>query len=73
MDTTIVDQLVGTVLDSRYRVEQRIAIGGMATVYRAVDLRLDRTVALKVMKPEFAGDPAFVQRFQTEARAACAA
>ncbi|MCB0917205.1 MAG: Stk1 family PASTA domain-containing Ser/Thr kinase [Actinobacteria bacterium] len=70
MDTTIVDQLVGTVLDSRYRVEQRIAIGGMATVYRAVDLRLDRTVALKVMKPEFAGDPAFVQRFQTEARAA---
>ncbi len=58
MDTTLQDPspaygrgdpLVGQVLDGRYRVEARVAIGGMATVYRAVDTRLDRVLALKVM------------------------
>src|SRR6185503_1207551 len=42
----------------------------MATVYRATDMRLDRTVALKVMHPSFAEDPEFVARFSREARAA---
>src|SRR2546425_11985930 len=51
VDTTLQDPLVGHVLDGRYRIESRIAIGGMATVYRAVDLRLDRVLALKVMHP----------------------
>jgi serine/threonine-protein kinase len=69
MDTTLHDPLLGRLLDSRYRVEQRIAVGGMATVYRGVDTRLDRVVALKVMHPGFASDPDFVERFIREARA----
>ncbi|QMU80146.1 Stk1 family PASTA domain-containing Ser/Thr kinase [Streptacidiphilus sp. PB12-B1b] len=56
-------------LDGRYRVEQRIAVGGMATVYRAVDTRLDRTVALKVMHAGLASDPDFTARFIREAKA----
>ena len=64
------DPLIGQVVDARYRVDQRVARGGMATVYRATDTRLDRTVALKVMRPSFAEDPDFVARFTREARAA---
>lgn len=63
------DPLVGTVLDGRYRVETPIASGGMSTVYRGVDMRLDRPVALKVMETRYAGDPQFLARFQREARA----
>ncbi|QPP09315.1 Stk1 family PASTA domain-containing Ser/Thr kinase [Streptomyces bathyalis] len=59
---------VGQVLDGRYRVESRIAVGGMATVYRAVDTRLDRVLALKVMHPSLAMDGAFVDRFIREAK-----
>ncbi|KUL37840.1 serine/threonine protein kinase [Streptomyces sp. NRRL F-4489] len=55
-------------LDGRYRVEGRIAAGGMATVYRAVDTRLDRVLALKVMHPSLAVDGAFVDRFIREAK-----
>jgi beta-lactam-binding protein with PASTA domain/tRNA A-37 threonylcarbamoyl transferase component Bud32 len=62
--------LVGTVVDGRYRVLSLLARGGMATVYEATDLRLDRTVALKVMHPHLAHDQAFVSRFQREAKAA---
>jgi beta-lactam-binding protein with PASTA domain/serine/threonine protein kinase len=61
---------VGSVLDGRYRVERFLARGGMATVYVATDLRLDRVVALKVMHPHLAHDQAFVSRFQREAKAA---
>jgi beta-lactam-binding protein with PASTA domain/serine/threonine protein kinase len=61
---------VGLLLDGRYRVEASIARGGMATVYRALDIRLDRLVALKVMHPELAADEDFVARFITEARSA---
>ncbi|WP_329216433.1 Stk1 family PASTA domain-containing Ser/Thr kinase [Streptomyces sp. NBC_01485] len=68
MDTTLQDPLVGQVLDGRYRVEARIAVGGMATVYRAVDTRLDRVLALKVMHPALAADGAFVDRFIREAK-----
>lgn len=63
------DPLVGQVLDRRYEVEGRIAVGGMATVYRAVDTRLDRLLALKVMHPSLAADPGFVDRFIREAKA----
>ncbi|MBK3384086.1 Stk1 family PASTA domain-containing Ser/Thr kinase [Streptomyces albidoflavus] len=55
-------------LDGRYRVDALIAVGGMATVYRALDTRLDRVVALKVMHPELAADASFVERFIREAR-----
>ncbi|WP_210587356.1 Stk1 family PASTA domain-containing Ser/Thr kinase [Streptomyces sp. GESEQ-35] len=68
MDTTLHDPLVGQVLDGRYRVDARIAVGGMATVYRAVDTRLDRVLALKVMHPTLAADGSFVDRFIREAK-----
>ncbi|MFE3179898.1 Stk1 family PASTA domain-containing Ser/Thr kinase [Streptomyces violascens] len=68
MDTTLHDPLVGQVLDGRYRVDARIAVGGMATVYRAVDTRLDRVLALKVMHPGLAADASFVERFIREAK-----
>jgi len=68
VDTTLQDPLVGQLLDGRYRVDARIAVGGMATVYRAVDTRLDRVLALKVMHPALATDAAFVERFIREAK-----
>jgi serine/threonine-protein kinase len=57
-------------VDGRYQVVARIARGGMATVYEALDTRLDRTVALKMMSAALAEDPDFVTRFRREARAA---
>lgn len=68
MDTTLQDPLVGQVLDGRYRVDARIAVGGMATVYRALDTRLDRVLAVKVMHPSLAADASFVERFIREAK-----
>ncbi|MGH3865421.1 MAG: PASTA domain-containing protein [Pseudonocardiaceae bacterium] len=62
--------LVGTLLDGRYRVGPVLALGGMSTVYRGMDTRLERPVAIKVMAPRFAVDPVFLQRFEREARAA---
>ena len=70
METSGQDGLVGTTVDGRYRVLSLLARGGMATVYEALDLRLDRVVALKIMHPHLAHDQAFVSRFQREARAA---
>ncbi|WP_319446302.1 MULTISPECIES: protein kinase domain-containing protein [unclassified Mycobacterium] len=61
--------LVGAVLDGRYRVDGMIATGGMSTVYRGLDVRLDRPVALKVMDARYSGDQQFLTRFQREARA----
>ncbi|MCX4749583.1 Stk1 family PASTA domain-containing Ser/Thr kinase [Kitasatospora sp. NBC_01287] len=77
MDTTLNDPPpsawgdphLGTLLDGRYRVEERIAVGGMATVYRGTDTRLDRVLALKVMHPALAGDAGFTDRFIREAKA----
>ncbi len=59
---------MGQLLDGRYRVQARIATGGMATVYQAMDTRLDRLLALKVMHPGLASDGAFVDRFIREAK-----
>ncbi|WP_026119942.1 Stk1 family PASTA domain-containing Ser/Thr kinase [Nocardiopsis potens] len=70
MDFTTADPLIGATLDRRYSVESRVAGGGMATVYLAHDLRLDRPVALKVMHPSLATDPDFVRRFINEAHSA---
>ncbi|MCW2666673.1 MAG: spk, partial [Frankiales bacterium] len=64
------DPLVGRLLDGRYRLEETVARGGMATVYTATDTRLDRTVAVKVMHRALADDPEFVARFTREAKAA---
>ena len=60
----------GTVLDGRYRVGALIARGGMSMVYRGVDTRLDRPVAIKVMSPQYVTDQAFLTRFEREARLA---
>lgn len=62
------DPLLGRLLDRRYRVGPRIARGGMASVYEAHDLRLDRVVAVKIMHPGLGDDDKFAQRFVREAR-----
>jgi eukaryotic-like serine/threonine-protein kinase len=68
MDSALADPLVGRMLDRRYHIRSRIAHGGMATVYLASDIRLDRLVALKVMHAELARDADFVRRFIGEAK-----
>ncbi|MDT4937363.1 MAG: eukaryotic-like serine/threonine-protein kinase [Pseudonocardiales bacterium] len=70
MHTATADPLVGRTLEGRYRIVDRIARGGMSTVYSAVDERLDRLVAVKVMSAALSADPAFTDRFAREARAA---
>lgn len=62
--------LIGAVLEQRYRVDSLIARGGMSAVYRGLDTRLDRPVAIKVMDPRFADDRSFIDRFVREAKAA---
>lgn len=64
------DPMTGRLLDGRYRVGARIARGGMASVYEATDIRLDRTVAVKVMHPGLGDDNEFAARFVREARSA---
>ena len=68
--TSSPDQILGAVLDGRYRLDSILAKGGMATVYVAADLRLQRQVAVKVMHATLAEDADFVRRFELEARAA---
>jgi serine/threonine-protein kinase len=58
----------GQLLADRYRLASRIAVGGMGEVWEAADTRLDRRVAIKVLKPELCGDAEFLHRFRTEAR-----
>jgi serine/threonine-protein kinase len=67
---TLSDPLVDRLLDGRYAIEARLARGGMASVYLATDIRLERRVAVKVMHAALAEDPEFVARFNREARAA---
>lgn len=64
------DSLLGAVVDGRYVIARRIARGGMATVYRARDKRLERDVAIKLMHRHLAESPDFTARFNREARAA---
>jgi eukaryotic-like serine/threonine-protein kinase len=63
---------IGDLLAGRYRVDARLGAGGMGTVWRAHDLRLDRDVAVKVLSPSLAGDPVLTERFDREARALAA-
>ncbi|WP_323745668.1 Stk1 family PASTA domain-containing Ser/Thr kinase [Arthrobacter gandavensis] len=64
------DPLLDTLVDNRYLVRSRIARGGMSTVYLAMDTRLDRDVALKVLYPHLAADRGFLDRFEREAKSA---
>ncbi|MHC6594401.1 Stk1 family PASTA domain-containing Ser/Thr kinase [Arthrobacter sp. C152] len=70
MQEHVTDPLVGTLVDNRYAVTSRLARGGMSTVYLAVDQRLDREVALKVLHPHLAADENFLGRLGREAKAA---
>ncbi|MFF5989658.1 serine/threonine-protein kinase [Prauserella flavalba] len=58
----------GQLIAERYRLASRIAVGGMGEVWEASDTRLDRTVAVKILKDELSGDAEFLHRFRTEAR-----
>lgn len=60
----------GSVIAGRYRLEAPIGAGGMAEVFRALDTTLDRPVAVKILAPQYAKDPSFVDRFKREAQAA---
>lgn len=64
------DELIGRLLGARYRIESRLAAGGMAAVYRGLDERLERPVAVKVLAPRYARDEEFANRFLAEARTA---
>jgi serine/threonine-protein kinase len=62
--------MLGKVFNQRYRLKEKIGSGGMAEVFLADDLSLGREVAVKVLHPQFASDPSFIQRFRYEAQAA---
>jgi serine/threonine-protein kinase len=64
--------LTGELIDGRYQLLRQVANGGMASIYEAIDTRLDRKVAVKIMHPHLAQDEAFVSRFIKEAKAAAA-
>ncbi|SQC30225.1 Serine/threonine-protein kinase PrkC [Rothia kristinae] len=57
-----------TTLGGRYGLTERIAVGGMGEVWKAKDKVLGRTVAVKILKEEYTGDPGFLERFRAEAR-----
>src|SRR5712692_7054409 len=65
-----IDPLVGQTLDDKYRLEERLGVGGMGTVYRARHLLIDRPVAVKVLNPRFVEDEAAQTRFRREAKVA---
>lgn len=64
------DSLIGTTLAGKYRIEARLNEGGMGTVYRATHVLMEKTVAIKVLRPSLAADEKIVARFSREARAA---
>src|SRR5918999_6091025 len=66
----LMQDLAGERLAERYHLLARLAGGGMGEVYRAHDELLDRAVAVKILQPQLASDPEFVERFRAEARAA---
>jgi serine/threonine-protein kinase len=63
------DRLTGSILDRRYRIDEKLAAGGFGAIYRATDLVMGREVALKVLHRELVGDPSVVERFRREAGA----
>jgi serine/threonine-protein kinase len=67
-----VSDLTGELIDNRYLLQRQIAFGGMATIYAALDTRLDRSVAVKIMHAHLASDEAFISRFIKEAKATAA-
>ena len=68
--TNVAGSMVGRTFNNRYTLTERVGLGGMAEVYRAQDNVLGRTVAVKVMLPQYAADPTFTKRFRQEAASA---
>src|SRR5215217_5995327 len=64
------DSLIGTTLAGKYRIDERLNEGGMGTVYRGTHVLMEKTVAIKVLRPALAADEKIVARFSREARAA---
>src|ERR1700716_3592056 len=64
------DPLIGETLAGKYRIDERLSVGGMGTVYRGTHILMDKKVAIKVLRPSLAADPTIVARFSREARAA---
>ena len=62
------DQYIGKMLDNRYEILERIGMGGMAVVYKTRDHRLNRLVAVKILKPDLAQDADFRRRFNAESQ-----
>lgn len=63
------DKYVGKKLDGRYEIQELIGVGGMATVYKAKDIKNNRTVAIKILKDEFSQNSEFIRRFKNESKA----
>ncbi|MEE1281251.1 MAG: Stk1 family PASTA domain-containing Ser/Thr kinase [Acutalibacteraceae bacterium] len=63
------DKYVGKKLDGRYEIQELIGFGGMATVYKAKDIKNNRTVAIKILKDEFSRNSEFIRRFKNESKA----
>jgi len=63
------DPLVGTIIDGRYRIDAKIAVGGFGAIYRATNVTTNDTLALKILHPHFASDPNLSARFRREATA----
>src|SRR6476659_4142922 len=64
------DSLLGQILAEKYRIDERLSEGGMGAVYRGTHVLMDKTVAIKVLRPSLAADEKIVARFSREARAA---
>ena len=69
MSDSVADKYIGTLLEDRYQIIEKIGEGGMAVVYKAMDNRLNRLVAVKIMRDEFAADEDFKRRFSSESQA----
>ncbi len=64
------DKMIGKLLSDRYEILEKIGDGGMATVYKARCRVLDRYVAIKILRPEYASDEEFIKKFNRESKAA---
>lgn len=62
------DKYVGKRLDGRYQIQELIGVGGMAIVYKAMDIKNDRIVAIKILKDEFSQNSEFIRRFKMSQR-----
>ena len=63
------DRNIGKILDGRYKIVELTGIGGMANVYKAIDMSDEKTVALKLLKEEYLTNSEFVKRFKNESKA----